>query len=105
MSTVRETIHKFRMRGTSNKLSSSPPPPSLPITVNNNHINESPTLSVISSTHSEPMMHSNPTEQNGTQSNRKSSTRVDIRPPRQQKPSRFRRRTPPPIPLESRSSN
>jgi hypothetical protein len=123
MSAVRETIHKFDMFGVSNKLSSSPPPlppplrrPSVPITMNNNHINESPTSSIISSTestHSEPMIHSNRIEQNKTQSYRKSITnstsqlsnaRIDIRPPTQQKPTRFRRRTPPPIPLKYKSS-
>jgi hypothetical protein len=125
MSAVRKTIHKFGMHAISNKLSSSPPPPplppslhrpSLPITITNNHINESPTLSVISSTEStrsEPMIHSNSTEQNRTQSYRKSitnstsqlsNTRPDIRSPTQQKPSRFRRRTPPPIPLKYKSS-
>jgi hypothetical protein len=125
---VRETVRKFDMLGKSNGLPTTPPPrpppiqhSSVPIKVNNKSTqatNESQTSSSDSS-HSDHGVSSNSTEQKRTRSNEKptmnpgtrtilltkpqiSTARIDIRPPAQKKPTARRRRTPPPIPTDTR---
>lgn len=127
-STVLETARQFDMNRQPNNSSSLPPllihRPTLPNTINNNHAHESITSSISSSNGSnnnELIINPRPVGQKRLQSNRKSIAnpttqtnyrtkpqisiaRLDSRPPMQQKPTMYRRRTPPPIPPKYRSS-
>ncbi|CAF1285260.1 unnamed protein product [Adineta ricciae] len=118
---VRDTVRQFDMLGQTNYTISSPPPPlpppphrpSIPMKINNKQINskdDSPTSSLNSftnSTHSELIMDSAASERRHLVSINTSNSTPIARPKptlpshTANRPTKFRRRTPPPIPTES----
>ena len=121
---VRDTVRRFDMLGQTNSAISSPPPPlppppqrpSIPIKINNKQTNskdDSPTASLNSFTnsfHSELIMNSPASERRHLISNNTSNSTPIARPKptfpssTADRPTKFRRRTPPPIPTESTPS-